>query len=156
MDYFVVNSGCAVLAFLLVTAFALGLLTPRKKNTPELTLQDSPVQAAPAYAPIRHPALEAVSPHGCAHASAPKLELSASDVFEQDYANYEGFAVIRNGQDVRDMFGSTVSTKTLENAARKYSGIDWQLHLHSPMRSLVYQRHAPDKWVLVKVGDGFA
>lgn len=33
---------------------------------------------------------------------------------------------------------------------------DWQIMLHGPMRSRVYQRHGPGQWALIEQGEGFA
>ena len=33
---------------------------------------------------------------------------------------------------------------------------DWQIVLEAPLSSLVYQRHGPGEWALVKQGMGFA
>jgi hypothetical protein len=33
---------------------------------------------------------------------------------------------------------------------------DWRIHLMAPLSELEYQRHGPNRWVLIKQGEGFA
>lgn len=48
------------------------------------------------------------------------------------------------------------TTADAERAANAGPDHDWRIMLDAPLRSREYQRHGPDKWVLIDSGRGFA
>jgi len=49
-----------------------------------------------------------------------------------------------------------ITVAQAEEIAAKDPDNDWRIELHAPLSDAIYQRHGKNKWVLVKVGPGFA
>ena len=52
--------------------------------------------------------------------------------------------------------GEEVTLAEIEEAVADDPDHDWRLHIHGAMSEYWYQRHAPNQWVLVEKGKGFA
>jgi hypothetical protein len=49
-----------------------------------------------------------------------------------------------------------VTLAEIEEAVADDPDHDWRLHIYGAMSEYWYQRHAPNQWVLVEKGMGFA
>ncbi len=89
----------------------------------------------------------------------------ASDFFHPEAVIVVGFgmaALTRDGglvwaEDTASDEGEELMTGAqAEELAAADPDHDWQISLHGPLRSRVYQRHAPGQWALIEQGEGFA
>lgn len=101
--------------------------------------------------------MEAVPPHGCRCAAQPSLVLALEYQLKQDYAGYEGFAVVADGVDVRLGFFARTTVANVDRFASSRGVLDCQIHLHTAFSCLHYQRQ-PDGngafgWYLVGVSN---
>jgi hypothetical protein len=81
-----------------------------------------------------------------------------ADALPLTYPLDPGFGFVEVTRDGVAVFTDYETDKTLamcEQLARETPG-DWRLTIATPMRERVYQRHGPDRWVLVAIGMGFA
>lgn len=75
---------------------------------------------------------------------------------------HPGFGIVmlvRDGETLEEDLWGGVLVEHYENradAADPENEKDWRLRVEGPMSGVVYQRHAPRKWVAVERLDGFA
>lgn len=77
------------------------------------------------------------------------------------YDGFGGWYISKDSEcvfqpDPNTPWGQSPTLMRFENMARKDPDHDWRAHLLLPLREAVYQRQGKNKWVLVKVGQGFA
>lgn len=59
-------------------------------------------------------------------------------------------------EDSRDDNARIMTGEEAERIAANGPDADYRIVLHGPLRSRVYQRHAPGQWALIEQGEGFA
>lgn len=91
-----------------------------------------------------------------------------ADVFPMDGMIAVGFGsagISRDGLTVVDGEERAATATSWEDFARGADAEalaaadpdhDWRIFLHGPLSDRVYQRHAPEQWVLIERGQGFA
>lgn len=77
------------------------------------------------------------------------------------YNGFGGWSITRNGAlfyqaENNADFDGCKTVAEIEEIAKIDPDNDWRAELFLPLREATYQRHGDDKWMLVRVGEGFA
>jgi hypothetical protein len=97
--------------------------------------------------------------HGCLNCGGTEQTL---DLETRLYNSFGGWTITKDGElyfmdDRRDAkWEEWKQLKDFEKEARKDPDHDWRAEFNLPLRGGEYQRHAKNKWVLIKSNQGFA